>query len=202
MGKVFESMNLTAYDLTVDMLDVHADRNTFHRFDKFNSKYNPVGESRLREVFLKTDNYVGGRYFGRIIKEVFSDLDEAKYQNLELRLSVYGRSPSEWDKLAQWAISNDVYSDNNVWLIQVPRLYDIYRSNNSVKSFQEILQNLFQPLFEVNIPKYCLCLSVLTSRSPSTRPHTRPSTSSSSTSWASTQWMTSPSQRMRCSTRR
>ena len=83
-------MNLTAYDLTVDMLDVHADRNTFHRFDKFNSKYNPVGESRLREVFLKTDNYVGGRYFGRIIKEVFSDLDEAKYQNLELRLSVYG----------------------------------------------------------------------------------------------------------------
>ena len=66
---------------------------------------------------------------------------------------MYGRSPDEWDKLAQWAITNDVYSDNNVWLIQVPRLYDIYRSNNSVKSFQEILQNLFQPLFEVNIRK-------------------------------------------------
>lgn len=27
-----------AYDLSVDMLDVHADRNTFHRFDKFNTK--------------------------------------------------------------------------------------------------------------------------------------------------------------------
>ena len=112
-----------------------------------------MGESRLREVFLKTNNFVGGRYFARIIKEVFSDLDEAKYQNLELRLSVYGRSAGEWDQLAQWAITNDVYSDNNVWLIQVPRLYDIYRSNNSVKSFQEILQNLFQPLFEVNITK-------------------------------------------------
>ena len=24
------------------------DRNTFHRFDKFNAKYNPIGESRLR----------------------------------------------------------------------------------------------------------------------------------------------------------
>ena len=59
------------------------------RFDKFNSKYNPVGASRLREVFLKTNNHVGGRYFARIIKEVISDLDEAKYQNLELRLSVY-----------------------------------------------------------------------------------------------------------------
>ena len=44
------------------------DRNTFHRFDKFNAKYNPVGESSLREVFLKTDNYMQGRYFANIIK--------------------------------------------------------------------------------------------------------------------------------------
>ena len=48
LKEVFESLNLTAYDITVDMLDVHADRNTFHRFDKFNAKYNPIGESRLR----------------------------------------------------------------------------------------------------------------------------------------------------------
>jgi len=130
-------------------LDVHADRNTFHRFDKFNSKYNPVGESRLREVFMKTNNHVGGRYFGKLIKEVFSDLEEQKYQNCELRVSVYGRSIAEWDQLADWAISNDVYSDNNRWLIQVPRLYDIYRANNNVKNFQDIIRNLFQPLFEV-----------------------------------------------------
>jgi AMP deaminase len=50
LAQVFQSMNLTPFDLTVDMLDVHADRNTFHRFDKFNAKYNPIGESRLREV--------------------------------------------------------------------------------------------------------------------------------------------------------
>jgi len=68
LAQVFQSMNLTTYDLTVDMLDVHADRNTFHRFDKFNSKYNPIGESRLREVFLKTDNYLNGKYFAQIIK--------------------------------------------------------------------------------------------------------------------------------------
>jgi AMP deaminase len=80
---VFQSMGITAYDLTVDMLDMHADKRTFHRsdcstvlytqyqnihftshpfrFDNFNAKYNPVGESRLREVFLKTDNYVRGK---------------------------------------------------------------------------------------------------------------------------------------------
>ena len=31
LAEVFASMNLTAYDLSVDMLDMHADRNTFHR---------------------------------------------------------------------------------------------------------------------------------------------------------------------------
>ena len=46
------------------------DRNTFHRFDKFNAKYHPVGESRLREIFLKTDNYIEGLYFAKVIKVV------------------------------------------------------------------------------------------------------------------------------------
>ncbi|XP_041969416.1 AMP deaminase 2 isoform X6 [Aricia agestis] len=146
---VFQSMNLSTYDLTVDMLDVHADRNTFHRFDKFNAKYNPIGESRLREVFLKTDNHMNGKYFARIIKEVAFDLEESKYQNAELRLSVYGKSPGEWAKLAKWAIQYDVHSDNVRWLIQIPRLYDIFKSNNIMNNFQEFLSNIFQPLFEV-----------------------------------------------------
>ncbi|CAH2244864.1 AMP deaminase 2-like isoform X2 [Pararge aegeria] len=146
---VFQSMNLSTYDLTVDMLDVHADRNTFHRFDKFNAKYNPIGESRLREVFLKTDNYMNGKYFARIIKEVASDLEESKYQNAELRLSIYGKSPGEWAKLAKWAIQYDVHSNNVRWLLQIPRLYDIFKSNKIMNNFQEFLSNIFQPLFEV-----------------------------------------------------
>ncbi|XP_063895689.1 AMP deaminase 2 isoform X2 [Helicoverpa armigera] len=149
LKSVFQSMNLSTYDLTVDMLDVHADRNTFHRFDKFNAKYNPIGESRLREVFLKTDNYMNGKYFARIIKEVASDLEESKYQNAELRLSIYGKSPGEWAKLAKWAIQYNVYSDNVRWLIQIPRLYDIFKSNKIMTNFQEFLSNIFQPLFEV-----------------------------------------------------
>ena len=44
------------------------DRNTFHRFDKFNSKYNPIGESKLREIFIKTDNDIGGEYFAQLIR--------------------------------------------------------------------------------------------------------------------------------------
>ncbi|XP_055586818.1 AMP deaminase 2 isoform X1 [Uranotaenia lowii] len=148
LSQVFQSMNLTTYDLTVDMLDVHADRNTFHRFDKFNAKYNPIGESRLREVFLKTDNYLNGKYFANIIKEVASDFEESKYQNAELRLSIYGKSADEWFKLAKWAIDGDVYSNNIRWLIQIPRLYDIFKTNKLMTSFQQILDNVFKPLFE------------------------------------------------------
>ena len=54
------------------LCDLFQDRNTFHRFDKFNAKYNPIGESRLREVFMKTDNYIGGRFFGKLIKVILN----------------------------------------------------------------------------------------------------------------------------------
>ncbi|XP_056247073.1 AMP deaminase 2 isoform X1 [Seriola aureovittata] len=151
LKEVFETMNLTAFDLSVDTLDMHADRNTFHRFDKFNAKYNPIGESILREIFIKTDNHVEGKYFAHIIKEVMYDLEESKYQNSELRLSIYGRSRDEWDKLAQWAVKHRVYSDNVRWLIQVPRLFDVYHTKKQLANFQEMLENIFLPLFEVTI---------------------------------------------------
>ena len=51
-----------------------------------------------------------------------NDLEESKYQNAEFRLSIYGKSRDEWDKLAKWAVNNKVYSDNVRWLIQIPRL--------------------------------------------------------------------------------
>jgi len=42
LGEVFVSLKLTAYDLSIDTLDMHAN-DTFHRFDRFNLKYNPAG---------------------------------------------------------------------------------------------------------------------------------------------------------------
>lgn len=68
MEQVFQSLNLTAYDLSIDTLDMHAHQDSFHRFDKFNLKYNPIGESRLREIFLKTDNLIEGRYLAELTK--------------------------------------------------------------------------------------------------------------------------------------
>jgi hypothetical protein len=38
----------------------------FHRFDRFNDRYNPTGSSRLREIFLKTDNLLKGKYLAEL----------------------------------------------------------------------------------------------------------------------------------------
>ncbi|TGZ73554.1 hypothetical protein CRM22_001446 [Opisthorchis felineus] len=149
LKQLIDQVGISAHDMSIDNLDVHADRNTFHRFDKFNAKYNPIGQSQLREVFLKTDNYIKGTFFAQILKEVFSDLAESKYQNIEPRLSIYGRSIDEWDNLAKWAIKCEVYSENVRWLIQIPRLFDVYHTKGSMKYFQDILTNVFLPLFEV-----------------------------------------------------
>ncbi|XP_011019090.1 PREDICTED: AMP deaminase-like isoform X2 [Populus euphratica] len=151
LKEVFESLDLTGYDLNVDLLDVHADKSTFHRFDKFNLKYNPCGQSRLREIFLKQDNLIQGRFLGELTKEVFSDLVASKYQMAEYRISIYGRKQSEWDQLASWIVNNELYSENVVWLIQLPRLYNIYKEMGIVTSFQNILDNIFMPLFEVTV---------------------------------------------------
>ncbi|KAL3432526.1 hypothetical protein BDV09DRAFT_125568 [Aspergillus tetrazonus] len=149
LREVFESINLTAYDLSIDTLDMHAHTDSFHRFDKFNLKYNPVGESRLREIFLKTDNYIKGRYLAEITKEVISDLESSKYQMVEWRISIYGRSLQEWDKLAAWVVDNKLFSPNIRWLIQIPRLYDVYKSSGMMENFEQVITNVFQPLFEV-----------------------------------------------------
>lgn len=112
-------------------------------------KYNPIGESRLRTIFLKTDNFINGRYLAEITKEVISDLESSKYQMVEWRISIYGRSLDEWDKLAAWVVDNKLFSHNVRWLIQVPRLFDVYKSSGLMENFEQVIVNLFQPLFEV-----------------------------------------------------
>ncbi|PTB70099.1 AMP deaminase [Trichoderma citrinoviride] len=151
LAEVFASINLTAYDLSIDTLDMHAHIDSFHRFDKFNLKYNPIGESRLRTIFLKTDNFMHGRYLADITKEVISDLESSKYQMVEWRISVYGKSIDEWDKLAAWVVDNKLFSHNVRWLIQIPRLYDVYKASGLMDTFEQVVRNIFQPLFEATM---------------------------------------------------
>ena len=150
LGEVFQSLHLTAYDLSIDTLDMHA-HTTFERFDRFNLKYNPAGQSRLREIFLKTDNFIDGLYLAEITKEVISDLDASKYQLVEWRVSIYGRKADEWRRLAKWFYTHRLAHRNVRWMIQVPRLYHVYKASGEIKDFQEMLSNIFEPLFAITL---------------------------------------------------
>ena len=147
---VFHSLELTAYDLSVDTLDTHAHHETFHRFDRFNLKYNPCGQSRLREIFLKSNNLIQGRYLAELTSEVFDDLEQNKYQMMEPRISIYGRNKKEWNILGNWIVKNRLLRKEVRWMIQLPRLYQIYKKIGLVNSFQDLLDNFFEPLFQVS----------------------------------------------------
>ena len=68
---------------------------------------------------------------------------------VEWRLSIYGKSLDEWDKLAAWVVDNKLFSHNVRWLIQIPRLFDVYKSTGIMENFEQVVLNVFQPLFEV-----------------------------------------------------
>jgi len=92
-----------------------------------------------------------GRFLAEITKEVFKDFDHAKYHNAEMQLSISGKSVSEWDKLASWICRYDLQANHVKWSIQIPRVYSLCRVGNLIQNFEEMLDNIFRPLFEVTI---------------------------------------------------
>jgi len=81
---------------------------------------------------------------------VFDDLEESKYQQAEYRVSVYGRSATEWFTLSQWFVQFNLDSPNVRWLIQTPRLFYLYASKGTLNNFEEMLENFFLPLFKAS----------------------------------------------------
>lgn len=104
-------------------------------------QYNPIGESRLREIFLKYNNHIRGKYLAEITQQVFEDLESNKYQFAEYRLSIYGAKDNEWDALSEWVVDHTLFSANVRWMIQIPRLYSIYKASGQVKNFAEMLSS-------------------------------------------------------------
>eukprot|EP00760_Papus_ankaliazontas_P027940 PhM_4_TR3463/c1_g1_i2/m.25607/K01490/AMPD; AMP deaminase len=157
LREVLRTLNVTEDYLSIDMLAVQADATIFERFDNFNDKYNPLQSPQLREVLLKTSNYMGGRYFAELTKMTFEQFSRDKFTFAENRVSVYGRDLTEWNKLAQWFDTNGTASPHNKWLIQVPRLYELMKTRLLPRniatdfSFGDLLQNIFEPLWEVSI---------------------------------------------------
>jgi AMP deaminase len=133
----------------------------YQRFDNFNSKYSPFRMAQMRKVFLKTDNHIEGRYFAELTKIVLARHEQSKghTSGAEMRLSVYGMERNEWLLLAKWvlrdwrdiAFPGNMLSSHNRWLVQVPRLWRVYcKKGKGTVSFQDMLDNLFTPLFEAS----------------------------------------------------
>jgi len=148
LKEVCDDCRITASNLSLDKLNVVADQTVFHRFDNFNRKYSPCDQPELRNIFLKTDNEIKGRYLAEITREMLDDLEDNKYQHTEWRLSIYGRKRDEWEKLSRWVLNNNLVSPNNRWMIQVPRLYTMYKASGQINCFQDMLDNIFIPMFE------------------------------------------------------
>ena len=93
----------------------------------------------MRRIFFALETAADSSLANRL--EVMTDLEQSKYQNCEWRISIYGRNLDEWDKLAKWVIKNKLFSHNVRWLIQVPRLYDIYKKTGIVETFEDVLRS-------------------------------------------------------------
>lgn len=150
LGELFVHAGITDR-LTVDQLNVQADHTLFERFDNFNGKYNPMGNAELRSLLLKTDNFMNGRYFAEMIREVFGAYSRDRHTFAENRLSIYGANLREWDKLSSWFVTHGMSDKHNRWIIQIPRVYKVFRAQKVIGSFGQYLQNLFQPLWEASL---------------------------------------------------
>jgi len=163
LGQVFQEAGLDKDHLTIDAFNVLADYSVYQRFDNFNAKYSPFRMADMRRIFLKSNNHIGGRYFAELLKVVLNRHETSKghVSGLELRLSIYGMEPNEWDDLAEWMLKDwkggdfpgPLVSESNRWMIQIPRLWRIYRMKpgKDGSGFNDMLENIFIPMFEATL---------------------------------------------------
>lgn len=48
---------------------------------------------------------------------------------------------NEWDNLAKWVVNNKLISHNVRWLIQVPRLYEVFKGQGLVDNFEDVVRS-------------------------------------------------------------
>ena len=162
LGQVFEHAGLDKDHLTIDAFDVLADYSVYQRFDNFNAKYSPFRMADMRRIFLKSNNHIGGRYFAELLKIVLNRHETSKghASACELRLSIYGMEREEWDDLADWMLKDwqgdfpgPLISASNRWMIQIPRLWRIFRMKpgRDGSGYNDMLENIFTPMFEATL---------------------------------------------------
>ncbi len=149
LGQVVDRVAPVVENMTLDSLGMN-DGDTFGRFDKWNALYLPFQDDAMRQTFLRRENLDNGRLYADLIKEVVAQQDALVHT--ELRLTIRGSHGAEWSELAAWVATNGLDQlPRNAWVVQVPRAYRMLFKKGLVRSFGELLENMFRPLFEVAI---------------------------------------------------
>lgn len=111
---------------------------------------------RIDRTFLRMDNAIGGEYLADLIKQVCSDYERTKYQYGELGLN-FNMIPTKeeaidrWSSIANWVIDHKLISHNVKWIVRIPRNYSILKKMGKLDNFQNYLDALFKPLFEISL---------------------------------------------------
>jgi AMP deaminase len=170
LSTLFAEAGLDASCLGLDAFHLLADHSLYQRFDRFNDRYNPMRQSRMRTIFLKSSNAIDGRFFGELTRQLLDNAERklaSSQTTMELRISIYGIDRGEWGRLAKWVLTpwlgatglpaRPLLSEANRWIIQIPRLYSLFRGKTAsdgtpqVAHFQVMLEHIFAPLVEATL---------------------------------------------------
>jgi AMP deaminase len=178
------SLPSTVAELTEADLTLAAEA-TFERFDRFDDLYKPAGSAALRTLLLKHVNGqcrrnrrtgvcepTPGHYYAELLRNHMARLPPGEVK--EMRISIKGADPREWEVLADWVVGERLFFPNLRWVVQVPRNYREFREDKleaaraatrqpraqailavpaerPLFSYEDLLRNIFEPLFAVTL---------------------------------------------------
>lgn len=147
LTQLFAQFGVPVSNLTLDNLNVKAE-NTFMRSDAFQSKHNPFGSSIVKSLFLEVFNPMDGAFFGELAHQVLSKrIAQSPNVLHEFRISLPGRSGSDWETLARWMETHKLLMDHVRWVVELPLPYSSFARAGWVSNFAEVIESIFNPLF-------------------------------------------------------
>jgi len=150
LSEVFALLKIPMVNFTLDSLDKKYKPADFKDYD-INPSEGQHFKSPLHSIFLEYDNFIKGQYYAEIIKKVYERNQKSEYDVFEYHLVLKGSSINEWGFLADWVINNNLLSDQVCFIVDIKQDYANLKSREKIKNFQEYLNNVFMPLFDVTM---------------------------------------------------
>eukprot|EP00931_Biecheleriopsis_adriatica_P089441 TRINITY_DN63575_c0_g1_i1.p1 TRINITY_DN63575_c0_g1~~TRINITY_DN63575_c0_g1_i1.p1 ORF type:complete len:568 (+),score=110.56 TRINITY_DN63575_c0_g1_i1:118-1821(+) len=152
ISKMMDAEGFTPGNVDQDRLGTVATAVMKRNFEAFNAAFQPLSSKPLKDLIFKHSRTLDGEFLLLFIKKV---VDKAKARNtfLEPRISIKGRKKGEWESLAKWVYrhQDQLVRPHLLWAVQLPRVYQVHKTRDQVKSFGELMSNFFGPLFEATM---------------------------------------------------